>query len=298
MSFEDGEEFKNFQENINEPFGIAMLKFLENKIPKGNYTFIIDAGALGGPQNAKYLSGEGRKFIISCSQSRINDVFTKYFHQILKLHETDVLYGNDFACACYFSGNSTGKKKFFNVLTNKVEELEKDEIKRWSKKEKMHISIETRAFINSYNKGHGFIDAFKARMVSVRNLEKKRRPFRTKMWDLLYTAINNSFIIYVNSHPNEKKITKTEYLEIILPHIRKQRESYVPPPMSFNRDNKKTLHVHPLQRFSKRVSCKICGKKTNFGCLKCSENQKEIHLCLHGYCALLKHNPEYNIKIG
>jgi hypothetical protein len=62
-----------------------------------------------------------------------------------------------------------------------VGELKKDQIKRWSKKEIKEISIETRSFINSYNKGHGFIDAFKARIVSVRNLEKKRRAFRTKI---------------------------------------------------------------------------------------------------------------------
>jgi hypothetical protein len=110
MSFEDGEEFKKFQKNKNEPFGISMLQYLDSKIPKGNYTFIIDAGALGGPQNAKYLSQEGRQYIISCSQSRVNDIFTKYFHQILQLHETDVLYGNDFACACFYSGITSDKQ--------------------------------------------------------------------------------------------------------------------------------------------------------------------------------------------
>jgi hypothetical protein len=81
MFFEDGEEFKNFQENINEPFGIAMLKFLENKIPKGNYTFIINVGALGGPQNAKYLSGETWCFLAVSNWIFVHCHCSKFYSQ-------------------------------------------------------------------------------------------------------------------------------------------------------------------------------------------------------------------------
>ena len=69
MVFEDSKKFKKFQKERNLNFGIAMAEYIETKIPKGRYTFVIDAGALGGPATATYLRNTDRKFLISCAQN-------------------------------------------------------------------------------------------------------------------------------------------------------------------------------------------------------------------------------------
>eukprot|EP01080_Neovahlkampfia_damariscottae_P007603 gene7603-11926_t len=69
-----------------------------------------------------------------------------------------------------------------NFLTNILEETEPDIISRWSKKEKTKININTLKLINSYNLGHGFINSFKALVVSVKNIEKQEYKLGQNYW--------------------------------------------------------------------------------------------------------------------
>ena len=85
--------------------------------------------------------------MISCTGNRLNELLTEYLHKILKLHENETFYGPDFAVVAFNVGTTNGTKKFFNGLTNCMDELDHDTIKIWSKKEDKHIYIETKRFI-------------------------------------------------------------------------------------------------------------------------------------------------------
>ena len=139
------------------------------------------------PDNASFLADKGRKFIISCSATRPKAIWKSFLHTFVQPKETAV-YGPEYACVCFNAKtDSKSKKRFVNFLTNDLELIKPGTISRYNKKFKDHISIETLKIINAYNFGHGYIDAFKARVVAVRNIEKRRRPSSTKLWDLLYS---------------------------------------------------------------------------------------------------------------
>jgi hypothetical protein len=142
------ENLKKFQKNKNEPFGIPcsntwIAKYLKVTTPLSLMLALLEVHKM---QN---ICQEGRQYIISCSQSRVYDIFTKYF--IKSCNFTRLMCCMEMICMCLFLQWGIGEGSNKKMV-----------------KEKKEISIETSSFINSYNKGHGFIDTFKARIVSVR----------------------------------------------------------------------------------------------------------------------------------
>eukprot|EP01080_Neovahlkampfia_damariscottae_P006089 gene6089-10097_t len=58
--FEDSKIYKNFKEE-NFTYHEAIMRAVDKLVPFGAYTYIIDAGQLGGPDNASYLVEKKRK---------------------------------------------------------------------------------------------------------------------------------------------------------------------------------------------------------------------------------------------
>jgi hypothetical protein len=196
--------------------------------------------------------------------------------------------------------NLESLSKKYSMSTERKEEFTKNENNGITTRK----VVDEKGFVYSMSfEGGSRVKKFQKKLFLVRGFRKNsnpflfRRPLRCKMMDLLYTAINNSLIFYLNSHPNEKKMTISEYIEKVLPHIRKQRKSYVPPPWLTKEEDQKILNLHSLEKFPTRKSCIICSKRTYFGCKKCSNDQKDVHLCYQGYCSLLFHNPGLEIEI-
>jgi len=303
--FEDSELIKKLKESMNVKLSMALIIALNQLVPEGRYVWVVDAGLLGAIELVDYLVQHNREVIASLAANKPNAALKNYLHKFVSAFQYASIYHKNYTLTCFNFGKKSGGKgnKYFNVLYTLPELHAPLEIKRWDKKEQKYKNLQSLQVISTYNHCHGYIDHAKQRMVTVKDPSKNRRPFMAKFCDILYTQVNNIYILYCDENKiDRKKYTLFQFIYDVVPYIRYPRR-YISSPStlvsSSNLPTASSILLPALVKGTVKRCCIVCSgsKIVSRTYYYCSNKCRNIHttdvpLCNNGNCNIIFHNPQ------